>query len=601
MIRISILILTCTTLYGSELEWAGTWGTDGFTAVTVRDGIAYCAADSAGLDILALDGGEAVRLGALQLPGNALGLALGPDHLWLAAADAGLHVIDIADPGRPLHITTLDLGESVLGVVGDEDRVFALTSRTLTLIDASVPSDPVIIEQHKFFSAARDLVIDGSLVHVVDGNGRLFTIDVGGDGPAVPLAEIALEDGAYSIARDGEILVIGGRSTVSFFDTSGLKPRRVGKVPLQFALAVAAENGRAIAVGNGTLLEIDFRDATRPRVTARQETAVYTLGIAFDGTRPVLAQNDDGLAVLDGTGARLSQRYRFDESGTIERIGLQRRIVYIAGTPGLRLVNAADPMRPDPVADLGLPYAFSAEGEAGRIFLGGGDSVTTLYLDRRGEPVDVHVYENQPSVYDLAPDGEMVWLLTETPLSGPGITGLDTLRGPTRFFDVPGTPESLAGEGGLLVAGLGEAGLLTIDVSDPSQPVALGRLQTSSPVEHLLLEGRIGYAALGEAGIGVVDLSDPARPHITTSEPVPGGAERSASGTERLYVVGQAGLWVYDVTVPESPVFVEHHGIPGGAIDVAVSHGLVVVAGTRGRLALFRAEREVSTAYATRR
>jgi len=82
---------------------------------------------------------------------------------------------------------------------------------------------------------------------------------------------------------------------------------------------------------------------------------------------------------------------------------------------------------------------------------------------------------------------------------------------------------------------------------------------------------------------------------------VPGGAERSASGTERLYVVGQAGLWVYDVTVPESPVFVEHHGIPGGAIDVAVSHGLVVVAGTRGRLALFRAEREVSTAYATRR
>jgi hypothetical protein len=134
---------------------------------------------------------------------------------------------------------------------------------------------------------------------------------------------------------------------------------------------------------------------------------------------------------------------------------------------------------------------------------------------------------------------------------------------------------------------LGEGfGLTILDISIPSAPEVVGRLEFLPDIVHgVAVAGNYAYVADGESGLRVIDVSDPTDPSEVGFYDTHGSAGDVAVVGDYAYVAdGSFGLWVFDISDPTSPTEVGFYNTPGSASDVAVSGDYAYVADYGGGL-----------------
>ena len=99
-------------------------------------------------------------------------------------------------------------------------------------------------------------------------------------------------------------------------------------------------------------------------------------------------------------------------------------------------------------------------------------------------------------------------------------------------------------------------GLVTVDVTDPSRPAVVGRVETGGQASGVVVDGNIAYVAAGSAGLVVVDITDLAQPTVIGQAEMPGSAIRVAYSAGHVFVAAWNDARVYDVSVPTAPRFV---------------------------------------------
>ncbi len=171
-------------------------------------------------------------------------------------------------------------------------------------------------------------------------------------------------------------------------------------------------------------------------------------------------------------------------------------------------------------------------------------------------------------------------------------------------------------------------GVTIYDISNPVDPVRIAEVQLPAPAISVTVEGTVAWVADGDAGLMRIDISDPTNPHITNTVwssstlgtamdvAVSGDWAFVADGGNGLAVVdvsaqnfwvraleytcgtaldvalagngiavianGGDGLAVYDVSDPTTPSWLASVPLAGTAVDVAVSGDFVWVALTTG-------------------
>jgi len=99
-----------------------------------------------------------------------------------------------------------------------------------------------------------------------------------------------------------------------------------------------------------------------------------------------------------------------------------------------------------------------------------------------------------------------------------------------------------------------------LDVSDPAAPTVLSTLEHPQMepwgLRAVALSGAHAYVGDFFGGIRVIDISDPSAPFVVTSieEPLDTGKEVVVSG-DRLYVLDWHGVHVFDIAEPAAPKF----------------------------------------------
>lgn len=101
-----------------------------------------------------------------------------------------------------------------------------------------------------------------------------------------------------------------------------------------------------------------------------------------------------------------------------------------------------------------------------------------------------------------------------------------------------------------------EGGLVTVDVTDPTNPTILGKVVTGGQATGVDVDGNYAYVASGSAGLVVVDISDLANPTIVGSASMRGSAIRVAYSEGRVAVAAWNDARVYDVSDPANPAFI---------------------------------------------
>ena len=106
------------------------------------------------------------------------------------------------------------------------------------------------------------------------------------------------------------------------------------------------------------------------------------------------------------------------------------------------------------------------------------------------------------------------------------------------------------------IAYFGNGGsVVAADVSDPANPVQLGKVLVPGPVLGLDKSGDIVYAAAWTDGLRVIDVSDPAAPHELGHLPTPQYSYDVAVIGDYVYQADYPyGLRIIDVGNPANPI-----------------------------------------------
>ncbi|AUX43340.1 alkyl hydroperoxide reductase [Sorangium cellulosum] len=148
--------------------------------------------------------------------------------------------------------------------------------------------------------------------------------------------------------------------------------------------------------------------------------------------------------------------------------------------------------------------------------------------------------------------------------NGLGVYNYDSATGFTRVGSLGGFTNAwgIAARDNHVFVADGVDGLVTVDATDPANPVELGRVATGGQAKGVVVEGDFAYVAAGSAGVAVVDISDLEAPVVVGRAEMPGTPLRLAYAEGRLFVAAWNDVRVYDVSTPASPEFIAAVRIP---------------------------------------
>ncbi len=118
-----------------------------------------------------------------------------------------------------------------------------------------------------------------------------------------------------------------------------------------------------------------------------------------------------------------------------------------------------------------------------------------------------------------------------------------------------------------------------IDITDPANPVELGRYETPGSGGDVFAKDSLVYFADGGKGLRVMDVRNPSQPREITHYPTGDACWELVKQGNYLYVAhGMDGLRVLDVSNPSQPVELGHLEIPWRTLDIMLKDSLLYAA-----------------------
>ena len=269
--------------------------------------------------------------------GDARGLAVDGDTVFLAVGSGGIEAVDITDPTMPASLGQLDFGPGELAftvaVEGDHAYVGKRGSGW-SVVDVSDPTMMVEVASDDN-DDAEDVAVVGTTFFVIDGNG-IRTYDV--TDPTMP-AELS------------PTVVLPGASN---------------QLEIAGDLALIAASG-------GGLIAVDIADPSTPTELSAFDTSANATHVVADGTTAYVG-HADGVNIVDVSDASMPAELGFFERERAHALAIDGTTLYVLGddtastmVPFLSVVDVADasmPMEFDgSFDDFGDPHAIGFAGD----------------------------------------------------------------------------------------------------------------------------------------------------------------------------------------------------------------------------------------------
>jgi hypothetical protein len=492
--------------------------------ITVRNDVAYIAAASAGLRIIAVSDplSPTILYGDdyedyLYTDTSVSALAITDSYAYLVSqvgTQEGLHAVDVSNP-----VTPTEVGYShawpAYNVALDNGHAYVAAGRSgLRVVDISSPTSLTETGSYAQRGEPDDVLVSGPYAYVAEGTG-LRIVDV--SNPALPT-----EVGFYAVGPNGYLS---------------------GSIAKQGPLV-------GVAAGLDGLRLINVSNPARP-----VETGVYT---ATDG---------------EVEGVALTDRYAY------------LAVRWNNGGAGLQVVDIYDPAHPQATGyyETGN-VGYGAIAVTGSTVLLGGEQnfswqVWSIDVSNPGAPTLAGVYNAPYEVHDIVVAGKYAYVALSS--SGLRILDIGDPAHPWKAGQVGGWGLwvfDLALDGNTL-SFVTDTGIRVEDVSDPAHPKTISTYTMVNP-RGVAAANNYLYVADYETGLRVLNASDPANPIEVGSYDGTGYTYRATASGSLAYTRDSKGIFrVIDVSNPATPVQVGFYSLPadgsddeGGDITVAGNH-----------------------------
>lgn len=142
------------------------------------------------------------------------------------------------------------------------------------------------------------------------------------------------------------------------------------------------------------------------------------------------------------------------------------------------------------------------------------------------------------------------------------------------YLSSPGSATDIVVQGNTAYIADWEAGILIVDVSDPTDPQELATVSTVGEADDVDVLGDLMAIADRSVGLVLWDVSDPANPVEMGSTSIRGFANALDSDSGLVYFAdGNFGLGIYDVSDPDNPAEIGFSGSNYSALDICFEGG----------------------------
>ena len=602
VILITILSFSNLTLYSQPkngaLEWNGAWqfGPSMSIFLDTARNIAFV---SSGGVVMAVDITDPLNLQLLNDEVRTRGLveditySFTDQYLYLACGEGGMDIWDVSDINMPVHISNTEI--LYFGVETPVEHIelyqnFAVVECDfgyVHTVDVTDPANPVQVafngtmgnpahdihvdDQGYIHSTGAQLYIrlginpDGTLNNAggkefifgsysvygreneafVEYSGSLYILDLNVAGfPAWSVTPVEVSD---VIERNVDTLFIVNQDEFLIWDISNLQaPATVGSVAVRGEEVAVHGRYAYIASSYYGLNVVDFYDPANPQVVANHPAHGWAAKTDVTGNYAYIAQSFDGLNIVNvsnpnGSGPLLEGNV--PTNGECRDVKIIGNIAYMADyAGGFRIIDVSDPTNPSELgSDLNIT-AWRVEASGDYAFVdhsnpNNPDELRIFSVSDPANPVQVASY----------PLGNLVWDL--------------------EYYN------------DYLMIGNGDAGLVILDVSDPTNPTEATTVNLPD-VWDVRTEGNLALVISSDYNGGLVsmDITDPANPQILqTYNPGPGFSPYHVAVEDTFAVVGllHDEIQLMDITDPSNMTMVDSYQNPAFLVDLFMRGGLV--------------------------
>lgn len=584
------LVLGTIGQYGGEIPSVAV-APNGYTAyVGVGQTVAM-------LDLRA--GPEPIQVGVTEaLPGPIVDLTVKRQTVYAVVQREGLWMIDVIDPAHPTVVGYITAGRA-MGVAVAGNYLY-LVDAGLTILDITQPHRPVQVSHLPLAEHSRGVTVSGRYAYIATSDG-LQIVDVHN-----PLAPVAL--GYVAAQGSRSVAVMNGYAYVARVDfgfdivdvANPAAPALVAQVELGYTSDISAASQAVFVVGSRGLSTFDITDPLHPTPTGIFSTYGESAGLVVRDDRAYVAAGSTGFYVIDVSDlTNIRMLGHVDTPGQAEGITIAGDYAYVAdGAAGLRLLSLANPMQPAEVGHLATATdAHSVSVVGARAYVaeerdhntGDPGGMAIVDVTNPAHPVQLSRIETPDSAMGIFLRGSLAYVAAAT--SGLRIIDVANSAAPHElgFLDTPGDAMAVvvAARGNRVVAFVADDffGVRIIDVTNPSQPQEMSHLPQDRGGLWTGIAAYGDYLYVTNAlpdndldGLYVMDVSDLNAPRFVGFA----HARRSTGVTikdHRAYVTGD-NLVVFDLADPLQPIELGGYESSG---PVAVADGLAYqAAGNEG-------------------
>lgn len=597
-----------------------------FSTWEFRDGIATTADWDTATRSLRLGPVASLVVGSWNSPGNAAGVEVDGDHVFLADQAAGVQILDVRDPEHPQLLGTYNTTGSAWGMDAEGDWVFVADGAAgLLALNVTDPTAPVAGGVYDSPGTAYAVEVAGDLAYVADGVGGLrvvfvkyplapytvgsavtggtaYDVDVDGD-----IAWVAANDAglvAVNITNPAAPVVVGTLNTAGTaaavtvdgdwaYVADGLNGLLVVNVanpaaPVLRATLTLTDRAHDVAFDGdwvyvadilGGVHVVDVHDPLHPAVVDTQNPPASARAVALAGEHAYVADWGDGLRVLEiarraeplTPGTELASTYYATD---IEVAGDRLYLTNVYN--GIEVVDISDPMTPVLLGTCDTDNAGGLDLAGDRLYVADHDNgLKVISVADPAHPVQVGSYTGTGNYYDVTVVGDYLLVANQ-------VVGLTVLN-----ITNPAAPSSVAHlathdwaweivvAGNVAYIADYRAGLTVVDITDPANPTLLANLNVAGDITGLEVAGDHVYAA-SNLGMYVIDVHTPHAPTLVGTYPTAGPARKVVVQGDRAYLtVSLDGLHILDISNPLAPVLVDGWDPTGYLYDVAVAGDVV--------------------------
>ncbi|KAB2958263.1 MAG: PQQ-binding-like beta-propeller repeat protein [Thermoanaerobaculia bacterium] len=535
-----------------------------------------------------------VRTSAVQLHGLVLDITPSAGHLYVAAADAGVEILDLADPGQPVPLSRIPATSYVGSVAVSGPRAYLLDSGTgLRIFDVTSPSAPAqlgawvtslylneveVSGSYAFVTAQAPEYIRGLVIVDVSDPGAPVQISYSGTGSGSGPRDLAVAGSLVYVAASGPGLVV--------LDVSNPQnPVLVGQYSQHAVSDVALVGDRAFVVGWTGFRVLDVADPSNPVEIGTLPAAVGERVAATAGLAAAGAWASVGVELLDvSVPATPVSIWSFDAPGPVAGVAISGASVFLAsGNEGLRVVDASDPSNPAEIGALAFPlpsYLSDILVDAGRAYVAD-EGLRIIDVSNPADPVPISALTLGGNADRLAKAGTRVYVFTSD--AGLRIVDVANPAAPVEvgFYVPAGYPRDLAANGMIVVLGT-SLDVRVLDATDPAAPVLRSTIDVPGTTSVAMNGSLLAITSVFSSSphLDLVDLSDPSFPLTLDSRAFGGssspGARLSMTSTRLAIRDPNEGLFLFDIVDPSRPFEVGRYDSPGYGSDVAMAGDLVV-------------------------